>query len=483
MIHEYTKSVLNERYKNLEHNAVYKGSTIIETLGVIHDFDLIGIAPTVLYARLQTEGDEPTKEFVRFDDSRLVWGKTTVQINDHDIHWSEHEKEVVTDDTYVYSENYCDWFHQDTMRYSDMCNRYFHEDECVWSNYHDDHIHESEAVWNDDVEEYFHENYREDFYEYHDLNDCDNSRDRICDYHEAPSPELVNDDRFSTGWFVGFEVEKTHLDNGADARGDSVEPCNFFAGWETDSSCGVEGISNIYNINDPQLITDIKFASHINSPTDITCGGHVNISYRSSTFSTNIITDDAGTPKKLNVELLKPYMGIIYAMFPQRLIRSYCNTNVKLKNHDGCKYQPLRDCYNRVEIRLFNRVHTSTTLINRVKFLQAALPAIEKLEVQLNRDEILANTSRFPNQEIHDYMKKYHESYYDKVICVDFTYNPHMRYAKYMLNACMPVLMDIYGTDRMQRLSELVVQTYAFTDFLITENKPSPVIQYFLRNL
>ena len=327
--------------------------------------------------------------------------------------------------------------------------------------------------------------YRTDFLEWHDLRrEEEEDRDDIINsYHGSPKPEYKNRHIYNTGWFVGFEVEKNKLDNGADDEGDTVEPCEFFAGWETDSSCGVEGISHIYNINDPQLIIDIKNASHIDSEADVSCGGHINLSYKTSTYSDNIIFDDTGKAKTVNSQLLKKYMGIIYAMFPQRLIRSYCNSNTKIKERGGIKYSPIRDCGNRTEIRLFNRVKNAQTLVNRVNFLRNFLEAIEKLEVQRNRVERLSKTKRFPCVELQEWTKEHNEELYDSIICIDFTYNPHMRYAKYILNACYPALKEIYNQRyHMSRLAHLVAHTYAFTDFIITDNEPKKLIKSFINS-
>jgi hypothetical protein len=485
MMEHSDKSRLNNSYRSTEHPCVISGYTIINHRHKTVDAHGKPIDKDVLYAEETLHISGTTGDYYRIDDQSLVWGNETVAknsdglVDDYACRLIDKDNEDI-----VYEVNQCEYMHRDDTNYSEFHDQYIIADDSRWSEFHQSFIHENAAIWHDGMEDYYHEEYREEFFEHHELYDGNASDEHINDYHGTPDPRFINEHQFQSGWFVGFEVEKTHLDNGADSEGDSVDPCNFFAGWETDSSCGVEGISNVYNIDDPQLLVDIKNASHINSETNISCGGHINISYRSSRYTHNMLTDDAGQPIPINTEMLKKYMGIIYAMFPQRLIRSYCNSNKKLHKFEHIKYSPMRDCRGRVEIRLFNRVANSQTLINRVKFLQVFLNAVEKLEVQLNKEELLANTPRFPLPEIADYMKENRRDDYDYITCIDFTMNPSLRYAKYILNACLPILSEIYSNYRsikLNRLSELVAHTYAFTDFITTDKNPKATIARFCR--
>ena len=494
MITQKQITELRDRRFNSKHPCIIKGSTIIEEHDVIEDELGNPIGNDVLYASVTTYPENEEQMFYRIDNPNLIWGINTVAPSNHPkmfFTYSNYEREAVNteNESVVYVSSRRDYVNSDICAYSELTDEYIIDDEARWSEFHDTYIHEDDAIYNDFVDDYHHSSYRHEFYEHHDLRDEDEAQENIInDYHGSPNPHIVNEQVFQSGWFVGFEVEKTQLDNGNRCEGSPVDPCNFFAGWETDSSCGVEGISNIYNIADPQLIDDIKTASHIDSPTDISCGGHINISYKSSMYSCNIINDDSGQTKGFNTAMLKKYASIIYAMFPQRLIRSYCNSNPKLERYDATKYQPIRDCGNRSEVRLFSRVKSSKTLINRVIFLQSFLPAIEEAEMHLDPHSLFANISRFPDQEIRNWIKENKPDLFDTLIAIDFAYNPHMRYAKYILNRCYPVIKKIYTNSSYNpsaansRMAEIVEHTYAFNDFLLTNNKPKACIIDYIRN-
>lgn len=479
MIHENDIKILNKKYRNSEHPLVSSGATIIEKHEIYEDAHFNKIDKETLYIEECSHLLEPKGNYFRLDDPGIVIGKNTACKSTNFLHLT-YGHEIVNEDSdeIVWDSHNHNYILDKNAAYCELLDHHYHEEDVKWSDFHDSYIHEEDAMWSEQVEDYYHHDYSTEFEEYHNLNNSRSNEEVINDYHESPAPSFINKDIYTSGWFVGFEVEKSKLDNGSSDEGDDVDPCRFFAGWETDSSCGVEGISNIYNIKDPQLITDIKNASHIDSPTDISCGGHINISYKASDYSDNFLIDDAGINKQVNSQMLKKYMGIIYAMFPQRLVRSYCNSNKKIERFSGIKYSPIRDCSNRIEIRLFNRVANAQTLVNRVKFLHAFLGAVEKLEVQLNKDELLANTRRFPCPVIQKEIKDYQEDLYDSIISVDFAYNPHMRYAKYILNACYPVLKEIYGSS--VRLSYLIAHTYAFTDYILTDKKSNRLIQEFI---
>ena len=90
---------------------------------------------------------------------------------------------------------------------------------------------------------------------------------------------------------IGFEIEKKcfEADNGSIAsdRGEYVGSYDFFCGFETDSSCGVEGVSNILPLASPRsqfrnnvfmLIDNAK--NVIDSKYDKTCGGHITVSVK-----------------------------------------------------------------------------------------------------------------------------------------------------------------------------------------------------------
>lgn len=194
--------------------------------------------------------------------------------------------------------------------------------------------------------------------------DCSHSGGRINAYHQSPSPYLY---RGSSGWLVGFEVEKTTVD-GCDDEGDSVEPMPLFSGWETDGSCGVEGITNAYDPIDPS--TRDTFLAHlraskeyVNEPTNDKCGGHINLSKSGLT----------------NCELFdkfRKYAGIYYALYKGRLNNEYCCGN-KILCYDSDKYVTVKRKPFGIELRLVSRVPNDTVLARRFDLIAATCKCID----------------------------------------------------------------------------------------------------------
>lgn len=198
-----------------------------------------------------------------------------------------------------------------------------------------------------------------------DCSSCGNDgSDRINRYHHSPSPYMH---RGFSGWLVGFEVEKKSV-GGNDDEGESVEATNLFAGWECDSSCGVEGITNCYDPLDP--VTCNLFRTHVseaedylNEPTDKTCGGHINIS-------------KAGTDSDELFCYFRNYAPLWYAAFRKRLQNTYCNGNKPL--HASCdKYVPVNRKSFGIEIRIPARVQSSGILLRRFDWVGVTCQAID----------------------------------------------------------------------------------------------------------
>ena len=391
--------------------------------------------------------------------------------------------------------------------YSDEEERLIPEDLAVWSESLDTHISEDGAVYSDyvasylprmrcsynhDVDEWYPDDVEDDFMEHHGLNETHKGAGVLNDYHCSPTPTKINERIESKGWWIGFEVEKNSISEDYDTDdykdiGDEVEESDFFSGWETDSSCGVEGISNIYNLTDTEtFISHVNSAPYLDEPVNKSCGGHISISYvpENYTYSSNLIVTDNEDIKQVDTSLLSSYVGLIYAMFPRRLERSYCNSNKKLKRNSGVKYQPIRDAGGRVEIRLFSAVKSAQTLKNRFKFLQSFLPAIEKAEKLSESDKTLmmCNIPRLPrsiNNETLELVEQWESNLISKI---NFGYNPYYRYSKYILNECWDVLNELYESsdNKNERLARIICDTYAFTNYLKTDAYPHDSIKKYL---
>jgi hypothetical protein len=201
-----------------------------------------------------------------------------------------------------------------------------------------------------------------------DCSSCKSSADHINEYHSSPAPDFYgkwNND-FS-GWGLGFEVEKNQSPGGCDSEGDYIGSTDLFAGWECDGSCGIEGITHVY---DP-LRKRALFEEHVvqakrwlDAPTDTRCGGHINISHVSR------------QPRDLLSEL-RNYAPLWYAIYRNRLNNSYCVEDKKVE-HGTTKYSPLRTKSFGVELRLPPAVKNGDQLLRRFDLLAFACSAVDE---------------------------------------------------------------------------------------------------------
>jgi hypothetical protein len=253
-----------------------------------------------------------------------------------------------------------DWYHNDMVSYDGHGDPFYSEDddyvycEGAGENYHRNECHycEHEGEW-----------------VYGEADDCacsntEGSDDRINEYHHSPTPEHYHG-ACRSRWGIGFEVEKTDI-YGVEDEGQYVGSSPLFAGWERDASCGVEGITHVY---DPLSADDI-FRDHVersrrylNAASDKTCGGHINIS--------NI----GLTPRSL-LQRLRTYAPLWYAIYRDRLNNSYCIEDKKVE-HGTVKYSPLRTKDFGVELRLPSGVRNAEQLVRRFELMARVCRAID----------------------------------------------------------------------------------------------------------
>jgi hypothetical protein len=168
---------------------------------------------------------------------------------------------------------------------------------------------------------------------------------------------------------IGFEIEKNEFAYRA------VKRYPLFCGFERDGSCGVEAITNILPLLPPSewrskvfsLFYDAnKIIDSEYSPANTSCGGHITIGIKGM----------SGTEIMLR---LRPFIGIIYALWRGRLTNSYCRNNVTMRTYDevhledqayfgesySTRYQPILNKGNCIEFRLVNKVDSVNQLIRR----------------------------------------------------------------------------------------------------------------------
>ena len=185
---------------------------------------------------------------------------------------------------------------------------------------------------------------------------------------------------------IGFEVEKTRFRRGARKH------YPLFAGFERDSSCGVEAITNVLPLlprsewrtkvfslmYDAEKIIDSKY-----SPTDYNCGGHTTVG----------IAGCSGDEIMLR---LRPYMGIVYSLWRKRLKNGYCNGNLNLRTREeaqsehimgrwGGRYQAILVKNGCVEFRLINKFDSVAQMIRRYELFYTLIRNSNKRGMTLNK--------------------------------------------------------------------------------------------------
>jgi hypothetical protein len=174
--------------------------------------------------------------------------------------------------------------------------------------------------------------------------------------------------RGQSRFLIGFEIEKTNVFGYAD-EGDEIGERELFAGWELDGSCGVEGVTNCYDLLDPLVME--MFEGHVGEASDVlaepcdgTCGGHINISWQ------NV------TPRE-TLAAFKVYAPLWYALFRKRLNNTYCREDKKIEG-SGVKYSPVRCKSFGIELRLPSRVINAKHLLRRARLIVITCRAMEE---------------------------------------------------------------------------------------------------------
>ena len=275
------------------------------------------------------------------------------------------------DDTYYYdtgyqAETYCGHLiHEERASESDYwhyvergcADGYWLEDQdCAWCEDIDDYCHIDDATWCE----------RDECYYWDEENAGSSSEyGEICNYHESKNNLRTVVDHNSK-YFIGFEIEKNYFTwdgNDCCENGDWVtdELNEFIAGYETDSSCGVEAVTNILPLASPrsanrkrvfELMDEAE--DIISSPYDTRCGGHMTISVKQKDFAFHDGYDV--------VDKLRQKIALLYALYRHRLRRSYCASNKPAKRENNHKYSPVNVKGSRVEFRIPSAIRNSKQL-------------------------------------------------------------------------------------------------------------------------
>ncbi len=170
----------------------------------------------------------------------------------------------------------------------------------------------------------------------------------------------------SSNFTIGFEIEKNRLHRS------SIREYPVFCGFEEDSSCGFE-----YGQGGYEAVTHIlpllpksqwrtkvfnmfveakKIIEDEYSPSNTRCGGHMHIGIKG--MSGNDI-----------IKLLRPYSGIVYAIFRKRLNNRYCDLNPQMLEREYDKYSVARINPNTLEFRLPSRISSVKQVMRRYELM------------------------------------------------------------------------------------------------------------------
>jgi hypothetical protein len=295
-----------------------------------------------------------------YGDVQWVGSRNHYYLSSLCIHCEDDEWHVQEDTVYVHG--YGHYHHEDDSVRTDGHGTYFIEgdDDYAYCD-DDDYWPRDECHYCEASDRWVHE----------EEDECDScrpdepSRGTIHRYHGSPDEEMY---RGLSPFLIGFEIEKTSV-FGQRYEGNEIGERELFAGWELDGSCGVEGVTNCYDLLDPSIMG--MFKRHVDEasdvlaePCDSTCGGHINISWQ------NVTPRDT-------LAAFKVYAPLWYALFRKRLNNTYCKEDKKIEG-GTIKYSPVRCKSFGIELRLPSRVLNAKHLLRRADLIAITCRAMEE---------------------------------------------------------------------------------------------------------
>ncbi len=170
----------------------------------------------------------------------------------------------------------------------------------------------------------------------------DDYRAMVRPYHDSPEPREMHkgakgedikglksrqtrnliefEGDYSSKFTIGYEIEKKKFHRAC------VKEYNLFKGFERDSSCGFEAVTNILPLLPPSQWRNKVFNMFheakkvINdeySPSNAKCGGHISIAVE-------------GMSGAELIKRLRRFSGLVMAMYQRRLKNGYCNHNMRM---------------------------------------------------------------------------------------------------------------------------------------------------------
>jgi hypothetical protein len=273
------------------------------------------------------------------------------------VHCEDGEWHVEEDTVYVHG--YGHYHNEDDNLRTDGHGTHFIEGDDDYTYCDDDYWPRDECHYCEASDRWIHE-------EEDECDHCNSEPNRgvISRYHSSPDEVKY---RGVSPFLIGFEIEKTNV-FGHRYEGNEIGERDLFAGWELDGSCGVEGVTNCYDLLDPIVME--MFEAHVDGASDIlaepcdsSCGGHINISWQNR------------TPREA-LAAFRVYAPLWYALFRKRLNNTYCREDKKIEDR-GIKYSPVRCKSFGIELRLPSRVLNAKHLLRRARLVAITCLAME----------------------------------------------------------------------------------------------------------
>ena len=384
-----------------------------------------------VYGDDHVDQDTADCEFIRANDTEELHEEDDVwccELTDEYYYYNDHRYESYCG-TIGHNENFCEHDDYRWVEYGEAQDQYVHIDDCCYCCDIDGYAHNDDCHWSEDDEEYY---YDEDEMPENTSSDC------IKSYHSNKSPINFNEGWKHSVFSIGFEIEKKHFVNeggeSAYERGDYVGSYDLFCGFETDSSCGVEGVSNILPLGSPRSdarkdvftwIDDAK--AIIDSPHDRSCGGHITVSFKGCNDGYEI------------VDKMRQPLALMYALYRYRLKRSYCNQNKPAKKENNAKYSPVNVKGSRVEFRLPSAVKNTTQLKLRYDLLYKMMH--HSLERRVSFEVFLQKVR-------HIVLKMYNGNEHK----VDHIYNVAREFRHYLIAEDVGGLVDEFINDKREEI-------------------------------
>ena len=300
------------------------------------------------------------------------------------------------------------------------------------------------------------------------------ARERLNDYHCGITPITYiktrdkNDRKGLDKFTIGFEVEKSYIpesewDEDTDENYVYLGKTPLYSHWERDSSCGMEGVTNVYSLNNLE-----QFKKHAHLSSELTddfetngyCGGHTNIGYNPENI----------TDFELSLYTIMPSVGVLYAMYKRRLNNQYSCNNKKLNYDDRERsYSVIRLKTNpqRLEFRLASAIKNTDQLIRRFITFSKIMSHIysrcmEPEKYTMDCESVNAFLDiKYSKRSLYKNFRQ------DKLFTQSFFNTPTYKRTRWLLHDLEPELDNAYvGYSRANRLAEVISDTYAFQSWL-----------------